>query len=128
MFYSDKRIRNLGILAFAPLFLFTLWLLFYFVILSPYIGQEENAFPVASATARNYTPLFILLAINFTVAFIAFLYFLMNMWTRKGVDTGRKITWVIFLAVFNIFAFPIYWVMHIKNDHIVRDNPSPSLS
>lgn len=128
MAYSNKKILNLGILAFAPLFLFTLWLIFYFVILSPYMGADVNGSAAAGATVRNYTPLFILLAVNFTVAFIAFLYFLMNMWTRKDVDTGVKITWVIFLAVFNIFAFPVYWAMHIKNDHIVRDNASPSLS
>jgi len=125
---SSNKIRNLGILAFAPLFLFTLWLIFYFVILKDVIGADVNGSAAAAETVKNYTPLFILLGINFIIAFIAFLYFLMNMWTRKNVPTGTKIVWVIFLAVFNIFAFPVYWAMHIKNDEVVRDNASPSLS
>ncbi len=128
MSYSNKKITNLGILAFAPLFLTTLWLIFYFIILKDVIGVDTNGSAAAGATAQNYTPLLIMLGINFTIAFIAFLYFLMDMWTRENVDTGKKIVWVIFLAVFSIFAFPIYWVMHIKNYDVVRDNASPSLS
>ena len=128
MSYSNKKITNLGILAFAPLFLTTLWLIFYFIILKDVIGVDTNGSAAAGATAQSYTPLLIMLGINFTIAFIAFLYFLMDMWTRENVDTGKKIVWVIFLAVFSIFAFPIYWVMHIKNDHVIRDNASPSLS
>ena len=128
MSYSNKKISNLGILAFAPLFLFALWMIYYFIILAPYIGSDVNGSAAAGATVRNYTPLFIMLGINFIIAFIAFLYFLMNMWTRKNVASGTKIMWVIFLAVFNIVAFPIYWFMHIKNDHVVRDNASPLLS
>lgn len=125
---NDKKILNLGILAFAPLFLFMLWLIFYFIILKDHIGADVNGSAAAGATVNYYSPLFIMLAINFIIAFIAFLYFLMNMWTRENVPTGTKIMWVIFLAVFHIFAFPIYWVMHIKNDGKVRDNASPSLS
>jgi hypothetical protein len=130
MEHSKKEIRNLGVLAFAPIVLFTLWLFYYFVILKDYIAQYqlEHHQEIVGLTATFYNPLFILLAINFTVAFVAFLYFVMNIWTREDVPSGQKIVWVVFMATFNIAAFPLYWYMHIKNDHVVRHNISPALS
>lgn len=127
---SKRKILNLGILAFAPLCLFVLWLVYYFVILKDYIINNRlgEHLEIAGTTVDNYTPLFILLAINFIIAFIAFLYFVMNIWTREDVATGQKIMWVLFMATFNLVAFPVYWYMHIKYGHIKRDNPSPALS
>lgn len=130
MEHNKKTIRNLGVLAFAPIFLFALWLFYYFVILKDYIAQYrlEHHNEIVGITASFYDPLFILLAINFIVAFAAFLYFVMNIWTRPDVPTGQKIVWVIFMAAFNIVAMPLYWYMHIKNDHVVRSGVSPALS
>ena len=126
---GKNKIRNLGILAFAPVFLFALWLVYYFVILKDYIVQYrmEDHVAMQTTTVANYTPLFILLAINFIIAFAAFLYFVWDIWTRDNVPTGNKIMWVLFLATFNIVAYPIYWYMHVKYDR-VRNNPSPALS
>jgi hypothetical protein len=126
---KKKRILNLGILAFAPLFLFAFWLIYYFIILKDYIVgyRLEEHMAMEGTTVAYYTPLFILLAINFIIAFAAFLYFVWDIWTRENVPTGNKIVWVLFLATFNIAAFPIYWYMHVKHDY-VRNNASPALS
>jgi len=127
---NSKRIRNLGILAFAPLFLFAFWLIYYFVILGDYIVNKnlDEHLEIAGTTVQYYTPLFILLGINFVVAFGAFLYFLWNVWTRDDVSTGNKIIWVVFMATFNIAAFPVYWYMHVKNDYVRHHNASPALT
>lgn len=126
----SKKVLNLGILAFAPVFLFALWLVYYFVILKDYIVNYrlENHMEIAGTTVSHYTPLFILLGINFLIAFIAFLYFLWQIWTRPDMPTGNKMVWVIFLATFNIIAYPIYWYMHIKNDFVRNENASPALT
>ncbi|HTM67469.1 MAG TPA: hypothetical protein VL093_14170 [Flavipsychrobacter sp.] len=127
---TKRRIRNLGILAFAPLFLFALWLVYYFVILKDYILNQnlDQHLEIAGVTLSNYTPLFILLAINFIIAFGAFLYFLWDFWTRPDVPAGNKVVWAIFLATFNLIAFPIYWYMHVKNDYVHNENASPALT
>ena len=121
---------HLGILAFAPLFLFAFWMIYYFIILRDYITgyMLEHHLEIAGVTVNNYTPLFILLGINFIVAFAAFLYFVWNIWTRPEVPSGNKIVWVIFMATFNLIAFPIYWYMHIKNDYVRSSNASPALT
>ena len=126
---GKNRIRNLGILAFAPIFLFAFWAIYYFVILKDYIVQYrlEDHIAMQTTTVENYLPLFILLAINFIIAFAAFLYFVWDIWTRPDVPAGNKMVWVIFLATFNLIAYPVYWYMHVKYDH-VRNNPSPALS
>jgi|GEM_PF-1654598 len=127
---DKKRILNLGILAFAPLFLFAFWLIYYFIILGDYIVNYklENHLEIAGTTVEYYTPLLILLGINFVVAFVAFLYFVWNIWTRPDVPAGNKVVWVIFLATFNLIAYPVYWYMHIKNDYVRRSNASPALT
>ncbi|HRO42200.1 MAG TPA: EamA family transporter [Flavipsychrobacter sp.] len=127
---DKKRILNLGILAFAPLVLFAFWLLYYFIILGDYIVEQrlEEHLEIAGTTVEYYTPLFLLLGTNFVVAFIAFLYFVLNIWTRPDVPSGNKIVWVIFLATFNLVAFPVFWYMHIKNDYVRTANASPALS
>lgn len=127
---GKNRIRNLGILAFAPIFLFALWLFYYFIVLKDYIVNNKlgQHLEIAGTTVSNYTPLFILLAINFVIAFVAFLYFVWNVWTKSEMPTGNKIMWVIFMATFNIAAFPVYWYMHIKHDFVRHQNASPALS
>ena len=127
---QEKRTLHLGILAFAPLFLFAFWMIYYFIILRDYITgyMLEHHLEIAGVTVNNYTPLFILLGINFIVAFAAFLYFVWNIWTRPEVPSGNKIVWVIFMATFNLIAFPIYWYMHIKNDYVRSSNASPALT
>jgi hypothetical protein len=87
----------------------------------------EDHVGMQTTTVANYTPLFILLAINFIIAFAAFLYFVWDIWTRPNVPSGNKIMWVLFMATFNIAAFPVYWYMHVKHDRI-RNHPSPALS
>lgn len=127
---NSKKIRNLGILAFAPLFLFAFWLIYYFVILGDYIVNKnlDEHLEIAGTTVQYYTPLFILLGINFLIAFAAFLYFLMDVWTKRDVPTGNKMIWVLFLATFNIIAYPVYWYMHIKHDFVRSGNASPALT
>jgi len=127
---DKKKILHLGILAFAPLVLFVFWLVYYFIILGDYIVNREleNHLEIAGTTVAYYTPLFILLGINFVVAFAAFLVFVWNIWLRPEVPAGNKVVWVIFLATFNLIAFPIFWYMHIKNDYVRGNNASPALS
>lgn len=129
MTYTKKQVLNLGILAFAPLFLFIFWLAFYFIILKDYIANQrlEEHLSIAGTTVEYYTPLFILLAINFIVAFAAFLSFVWIVWTKTAMPAGQKMTWVIFFATFNLIAFPVYWMMHIK-DTRHRTHASPALS
>ena len=127
---NSRRILHLGILAFAPIALFTLWTIYYFVILKDYIVQYrlENHMEMAGTTFEYYTPLFILFGINFLITLISFLFFGLNVWTRTDMPVGNKAVWVVFLATFNILAYPVYWYMHIKNDFVRADNASPALS
>ena len=130
MSYSKKKILHLGILAFAPIFLFALWLVYYFVILKDYIVQFrlEDHRAIQTTSVEYYLPLFLLLATNFIIAFIAFLYFVWDVWQNKEMPHGQRVVWVIFMAAFNIVAFPIYWYRRIKYGHVKRDVVSPALS
>ena len=127
---NNKRVRNLGVLAFAPLFLFALWIFYYFVLLKDIIVQNRMGehMEMAGITVNNYTPLLIMLAINFIVAFAAFLFFVWDVWVKQPIHVGNKIIWVIFMATFNLVAFPVYWYMHVKHQDFVRNNASPLLS
>lgn len=127
---QHKRVLHTGILAFAPIFLFTLWSVYYFIILGNFIVQDRlgEHLEIAGRTFQYYTPLFILFGVNFLVTLGAFLFFLWNIWTRPEVPSGNKVVWVVFLAAFNIIAFPVYWYMHIKHDFVRHKNASPALS
>lgn len=127
---NKRKVRRLGILAFAPLALFLVWVVVYLVMLRDYIAQYrmEQHEDIVTTTAYYYDPLFVLMAVTAIVGLAALLYFIMNVANRQNMPTGQKMVWVVFLASLNIFAFPVYWYMHIKNEHVVRDNPSPALS
>lgn len=122
--------NRLGLLAFAPLFLFALWMTVYFVILSDYITQYrlEHHEDIVGTTAYYFDPLFALAAVNAIVALGALLYFVMHVWTKSMMPTGNKMVWVAFLATFNILAFPVYWHMHVRHATKSRNNTSPALT
>lgn len=56
------------------------------------------------------------------VTVISFIVFLLQVICKEAFSIRKKIGWIIFLLVFNAYAFPIYWDMHLrrKNDKAER--------
>ena len=127
---NQKKVRNLGILAWAPLILSIVWTVMYMFILGDYIADREmeHHMEMAGTTARNWDLLFLTLAPVAVLALAAMLYFIWQISRRTDMPTGQKMIWVVFIAAFHVIAYPVYWNMHIKNDHVPRNNPSPALS
>lgn len=127
---DEKRIRNLGILAFAPLALFVLWCVYYFIILKDYFIENQLGahLDIAGTTVNNFLPLAIMFGVNFLLVTAALVYFLWDAWHKPEIPVGNKVIWVLFLAFFNVIAFPVYWYMHVKHQGAHAHRASPSLT
>lgn len=43
------------------------------------------------------------------------IYYLVQIVNNKALPDGERIVWIIVIVIFNIVAFPIYWIMRISN-------------
>jgi hypothetical protein len=120
--------KNMGVISWTPLVLFTAWFAYYMVLIKDFIAGKrlEDHLDIAGTTAANYGTLFFTLAIVCSIAAAVLLYMVWHVWTRTNLPAGQKVVWVIFLVMFGAFAFPVYWYMHFKNN-IPRNTASPAL-
>lgn len=127
---SDATIKLLGVLSFLPLILFLGWLAYYLGILGDFVVNKDldEHMAIAGRTAQNYTSLFVTLAIISTMSFGVMIYQIWHLWAKTDLPRGQKAMWIIFMAVFWIFAHPVYWMMHIKNPTQRRHSASPALT
>lgn len=120
----------MGIISFLPLVLFIGWVIYYMFLMGDFIADKrmEEHMGMAGQTAQNYTSLFVSLALISAFSFGVMVYQIWHVWTQSNLPTGQKVMWVVFMAMFWVFAHPVYWYMHFRKPVPRRHNTTPALS
>lgn len=112
----------LGILTFLPLILAlsTIGFFFYhiFVIWFSHNPGMDMLFPWFLDYILPYLFLVILLCIGL------FVFYLIHIIQNQYIDNEKRILWITVLVLAYGMAIPIYWFIHIWQDHPI-DDPQP---
>ncbi|MBO5087733.1 MAG: hypothetical protein J6C01_03575 [Lachnospiraceae bacterium] len=79
------------------------------------IGMDAGVIPEEVAV-----PILILLLLGSILFVVAvwgvMIWLIVKTVKNPTMDTGMKVAWGFGLYMLNVFAFPVYWFMHIKNE------------
>lgn len=117
----------LGILTFLPMTLaistFGLFLYHFFSMWSYPDPEIDMLFPWFLDYLLPYMFLIVLLCIGL------FIFYLVHIIQNQRIDNEKRILWITVLVMLYGIAMPIYWFVHIWQDHSRADNqPDPIIS
>lgn len=114
---SGKKIL-LGVLSFIPLILFGAWLYSYVQWIVNFIPNAATYEADPNGMLRDMGGLlrmsFSLLLPAGLLALGLMIYYLIQIVNNRALPDGERVVWIIVIVVFNIVAFPIYWIMRIR--------------
>jgi small neutral amino acid transporter SnatA (MarC family) len=115
MIFDDKMKSRLGIMCLIPAVCFLICLVYYISLLISPREADRIGSVVVNVTDRNYTTLFVMIAIAAISEAPVFIYCLIILAKMKNMNSERKIMWVLFLSLMAPIASAIFWLFLIKN-------------
>lgn len=116
---SSTRKAILGILSFLPLILSGIWLYFYVRWIMDFIPNAHTYDSNPNLVMQNIGDL---LGITFSIMIPTglltiglMIYYIIQIVNSKILPDTERIIWIIVIVIFNTLAFPIYWIMRIRN-------------
>lgn len=106
------------LLCFTPMALFTLWTIYFFLLVQEEVvtSSISDHFAWVTAMVQNYTSLWISLSIICAITGIILLYFIIHLARIKTMAAGDKIFWMVILTTFGAFAFIVFYFIELKNE------------
>jgi hypothetical protein len=116
MVLDDKAKKNIGMICFIPIVMFTLIFIYYLALLIPAMGGNVEPGAAVGITAENYNKLFLMLAVAGTISAGVLIYCIVLLARLKNISAGVKLLWLIILSTFVPVACPFFWYLVIKKE------------
>lgn len=116
MVFDDKEKRRLGWLFSIPPVSFFICFLYYMFAIRPVFIRPMEPGAIMEYTLRNYTTMFVLLAIAAIIAAAILIYAIVVMARLKNMNGASKLLWLVFLSTFAPVSTFFFWYFVIKRE------------
>ncbi|MBS4063596.1 MAG: hypothetical protein KGZ74_03505 [Chitinophagaceae bacterium] len=105
----------LGILAFAPIILGLIALVYMFVSFIPHMHQleqlEDDPHPIHILS--QMAPFFFMIIISLALHVGLLIYFIIHLINNKTIKSEERLIWILVFLLAGSIAFPVYWIIRI---------------
>lgn len=106
------------VLSFLPLVAFTGWTIYFLYINRVQLHNEtfQDHEGVVTTMLAHYDSLLLFLVIAVVLSATVLLYFVLHLARLRSMNSGTKITWIVFMVLFGAFAFPVFWYQELRKE------------
>ncbi len=111
---SKTQKTILGIFTLVPFVFFPviLWKVFQFVLEMIALGERE---PDASAIVVAVFSFIFPIAVLSMLSIALLIFYIIHAVSNKKLERIEQLMWVLLFVFFGIIAFPVYWLVRIRN-------------
>jgi hypothetical protein len=116
MVFDDKEKKRLGWIFSLPPVAFFICFIYYMFAIRPVLAGPVEPGAIMEYTLRNYTAMFVLLAIAAVIAAAILIYAIVIMARLKNMNAATKLLWLIVLCTFAPVATFFFWFFVINRE------------